>query len=298
VPSLRALKSLGFPTIRLVRILFIVVPFLLLWIQYYLDERDLWTAVPVLVGMIGVLLFGYYFHPSVKTRLFFRIRPIQGWRGVLAVIIWCLGCGLLQSAVTSIWILFSPESAAGYSRNLPALSGEDVSRAALVAFQVARFCGVVVVAPLLEELLFRGILQPFFVKRLGPVIGIAVVAFVFAAVHQNAQALPTYLAIAFALGCLAYYSRSIWPGVILHAWTNLQLIPVIHLDTPVESFSEALLHPVLPINVLFLVAAKICFDISLLLLYQDYMMRHPRFNASPVSPEKEVLDHIAPAAAS
>ena len=80
--------------------------------------------------------------------------------------------------------------------------------------------GAGVVAPLAEEVFFRGFAFPPLRRRLGLVAGIAADAALFALAHFA----PTVFPPVFALGiffCLLYeYTGSLWPSVILHAAVN------------------------------------------------------------------------------
>jgi membrane protease YdiL (CAAX protease family) len=79
------------------------------------------------------------------------------------------------------------------------------------------------VAPFVEELLFRGVVFGWMRGRMP--VGFAVVgsALVFASAHIL-YLQWTLLPPVFALGCvlaLAYhYSRSLWPGIVIHASIN------------------------------------------------------------------------------
>jgi membrane protease YdiL (CAAX protease family) len=74
--------------------------------------------------------------------------------------------------------------------------------------------------PLIEELMFRGRIQPALVARLGPRIGIAATAAIFAIIHFSRWTIPPLLLAGVLYGAAVHLSRSIWAGVILHAATN------------------------------------------------------------------------------
>jgi membrane protease YdiL (CAAX protease family) len=79
---------------------------------------------------------------------------------------------------------------------------------------------VAVVAPLIEELMFRGRMQTAFERRLGRVPGILVTTVVFAVVHLTAYKVPNMLLSGIVLGAAVSLTGSIWAGVILHAANN------------------------------------------------------------------------------
>lgn len=78
----------------------------------------------------------------------------------------------------------------------------------------------VIVAPLVEEIFFRGFLFQGFRQRYGWVTAMLLSSVIFAVAHLDLIVLiPTFL-----LGCLLAYvyhrSNSLWPGIILHFLVN------------------------------------------------------------------------------
>ncbi|NJC97549.1 MAG: hypothetical protein C3F07_15365 [Anaerolineales bacterium] len=78
----------------------------------------------------------------------------------------------------------------------------------------------VILAPIVEELFFRGFLFQGFRQRHGWVKGMLISAAIFAVGHLDpASLIPTFI-----LGALLAYmyqrSNSVWPGVILHVMVN------------------------------------------------------------------------------
>ena len=83
---------------------------------------------------------------------------------------------------------------------------------------------VSVVAPLLEEFLFRGWIQRSLERRLPAAQAIGITALAFAAAHGELFGLPIRLVFGLVAGYAAWSTRSIWPGVILHGLYNGALI--------------------------------------------------------------------------
>lgn len=81
--------------------------------------------------------------------------------------------------------------------------------------------GAVIVAPLVEELLFRGLLYGWLRSKYGLIAGRVVSSLVFAALHGSiAVLLPTFL-MGFGLALLYERTRALAPCVIAHATGNL-----------------------------------------------------------------------------
>jgi membrane protease YdiL (CAAX protease family) len=88
-------------------------------------------------------------------------------------------------------------------------------------FLVLAIVVVCVIAPISEETIFRGFVYGW-MRRWGPVaLAVPLSAAVFAAVHQQiVLALPLF-GVGVALALVYQYSRSVWPGVMVHALFNL-----------------------------------------------------------------------------
>jgi membrane protease YdiL (CAAX protease family) len=101
---------------------------------------------------------------------------------------------------------------------------------------VALFVVICIGAPLVEELLFRGLLQPRLVTRFGPVRGIALASALFGAAHllgwNGPLTFGTAWAIAFgglALGALRHYTGRLGSSILAHAFFNGQVFLVLYL---------------------------------------------------------------------
>ena len=80
-------------------------------------------------------------------------------------------------------------------------------------------------APVVEELFFRGFLQPALAKRVGHVAAIAITAVVFGAAHFEALQFPALAAFGAVLGALAWRTGRLGPGIFAHmAFNALTLV--------------------------------------------------------------------------
>jgi membrane protease YdiL (CAAX protease family) len=83
-----------------------------------------------------------------------------------------------------------------------------------------------IVAGVVEESAFRGYLQRPIERRHGPVVAILITGTMFAFAHflhpeVGLVLLPFYIGVAAVYGALAYFTDSIWPGLVLHAGGNM-----------------------------------------------------------------------------
>lgn len=82
------------------------------------------------------------------------------------------------------------------------------------------FVAIVLVAPLFEELLFRGVLLSTYQKRLAG-HAIWLVAILFGFLHPSLSQALGAVFVGMVAGWVVYRTRSLWAGVLLHAGTNL-----------------------------------------------------------------------------
>jgi len=80
---------------------------------------------------------------------------------------------------------------------------------------------VVIAAPILEEIFFRGIILDGLMKNISPWAAIFTSAALFGVIHLNMwQALPAFLA-GILIGYLYWKTNSLIPGIVLHFTNNL-----------------------------------------------------------------------------
>ncbi|MCB9602217.1 MAG: CPBP family intramembrane metalloprotease [Sandaracinus sp.] len=122
---------------------------------------------------------------------------------------------------------------------------QDLLRAdsAFDGFAVA--LALVVVAPVTEELLFRGVLLPGLAKAYGERLGLAVSAVLFGVMHGRPAEAVVATAAGFVLGALRLRTRSLLPCVALHVGVNALpvLVPADVFPIPgVNVWSDEILH--------------------------------------------------------
>lgn len=95
----------------------------------------------------------------------------------------------------------------------------------LLAFS---FGAIVLVAPVVEEFMFRGVLQPWIRSKVGPLLGIMITSTAFSGIHfsssqgiYNLELLPALFLLSCYLGYLYERQRSLWAPVGLHMTFNL-----------------------------------------------------------------------------
>jgi membrane protease YdiL (CAAX protease family) len=112
---------------------------------------------------------------------------------------------LTQQAVPSRWLeVFDP---------VRLFEGPRAERLLLAAVATA-------LAPVCEELAFRGYLQTTLALRRRPAAAIAGAAVLFALLHMNPVLFPALVVLGGVFGWLTWRAGSIWPAVLAHAVNN------------------------------------------------------------------------------
>lgn len=77
-----------------------------------------------------------------------------------------------------------------------------------------------VIAPLVEELFFRGLLFGAYLRTRGPLLAYALSATIFASLHLNPPAFPPIVLLGLVLAALYHRTGSLTPAVLAHAFNN------------------------------------------------------------------------------
>jgi len=127
-----------------------------------------------------------------------------------------IGCGLLIASYVFILIHNLILTAVGVDTQ-----GEELFRLfELIESPVWFFIVGAVLAPLVEEIFFRGFLFQGFRAKYGWVSAMLLSSAIFAVAHLDlASLIPTFI-LGNLLAYLYHRSNSVWPGVILHVLVN------------------------------------------------------------------------------
>lgn len=85
---------------------------------------------------------------------------------------------------------------------------------------VVGLVGAIVLTPVAEELLFRGILYQALRKHVGVALGIASSAVIFAGLHVRPATAPALLVLGIGLAVAFERTRSLFPSMVMHAAYN------------------------------------------------------------------------------
>ncbi len=93
------------------------------------------------------------------------------------------------------------------------------------------FATTVFMAPLFEELVFRGVLVPVLVNKQGPILAILVSALIFALAHLSVGEMPPLFVLGMGLAILRLSSARLLPCVLMHSlWNGVTFLNLLILS--------------------------------------------------------------------
>lgn len=140
----------------------------------------------------------------------FRLLPTLG-----RLIISSLSLIAVSTAVFYLGELLWP------SLNLEQAQEVVFNRAQGTGQLVMAFVALVIIAPVVEEVIFRGLLLPAYVKRWGIWAGTLVTSLLFGLVHWQLNVGIITFIMGLLLAWLYLKSRSLWPAIMFHSLKNL-----------------------------------------------------------------------------
>jgi membrane protease YdiL (CAAX protease family) len=181
-----------------------------------LNAMDLLTGIMVFAVLVAMLVVLVRRRVSVVAWLGLRWRewPHVMWMAPLAVVVmWGVLIGLSLSGYM-VWM----EKWLGTESTQDAVKilreSKDVTGVALMAFSA------VVVAPLAEEVIFRGYLYPVAKRFAGPWVSAVFVSLVFAAGHGNVPLMAPLFLLAMIMTWAYERTGSLWSAIGIHFCFN------------------------------------------------------------------------------
>lgn len=166
-----------------------------------------------MIGFANLLAFGLVIWWAVRaSRLpVGQALPFRAVPGILylPLTLLVLGLGIVASEVDNLFRSVVPVP----DFLVRALSG-------IAGGGAASIVTVVVIAPLVEEMLFRGTMLRGFLGRYRPGTAVLVSALIFGLIHLNPYQFFSALVLGVVLGWIFLYTRSLWPCIFGHALFN------------------------------------------------------------------------------
>jgi membrane protease YdiL (CAAX protease family) len=117
----------------------------------------------------------------------------------------------LAGQALALW-LYATHGSAGFDESIRVRHGAGTMLTLLL---------VLVVAPVAEEMLFRGLIYPLLRRRVSVVPSVILTTGIFGLMHGNAVQFASALPLAVLLGLVYERTRVLWPCTLLHLGFNL-----------------------------------------------------------------------------
>jgi membrane protease YdiL (CAAX protease family) len=148
-------------------------------------------------------------------------RPVRLWRMILVLLV------LLVLISQFLDVVVTKPVAHWFGLSLTSEREQKIENEIILAKEndlLAIGASILVIGllvPLAEELLFRGVVQTYLVKRLGAAAGILISSLWFALLHMDVAFFAPLFVIGIGLGWIRHRYQSIWGAVVLHAVNNM-----------------------------------------------------------------------------
>ncbi|MDP4625656.1 MAG: CPBP family intramembrane metalloprotease [Akkermansiaceae bacterium] len=191
-------------------------------------EKELAVSVETLVFSIGFQIFVAGAAIAIVAR---RVNLVH-WLG-LRWKQWPLVIAIAPVTVLLMWTFFAGMQAAGLMELLEKLGVKKVQDT-VVIFQEEKDMVVVglmafaamIVAPICEEIVFRGYLYPVAKKFAGPWLAAIASALIFSAAHGSMSALLPLFVFGVVLVALYEFTGSIWAPMAVHCLFNSATVAI------------------------------------------------------------------------
>lgn len=182
--------------------------------------------------LIASMIFQFLIMGMVLAFVTWRVK-ISEWLG-LRWRLWPLAIPIAIVTLFAMWFLMGGLALAGWNKWLEESLGIESMQEAVKVFQEVKdplvialmAVTAVIVAPLAEEVVFRGYLYPAAKRFCGPAGAIVFSSLVFAAAHGHVVALLPLFILAVVL-CLIYeFTGSIWSCMAVHFLFNAATVGI------------------------------------------------------------------------
>lgn len=196
----------------------------------HLAQHPLSLALINLAAFAGAIVIGLLLNKLRPTQAFRWVSvPLTAWAGTILA---SLGCIILASEIDNVfrWVLPPPKWVTALMETVFWQEGRFFSRLLLM----------VLVAPLTEELLFRGLILRGLLWRFRPFWAVLLSATLFAAVHLNPWQFSSALLLGFAVGWFFLRTGSIAVCILAHALVNgcVFALAELPIDVPGLTFTD------------------------------------------------------------
>lgn len=173
---------------------------------------NLLVASTAVYGIVVLLWYKlvYVKKYTAEKREAFKENVLKG-KVLISLVIAAVGCYCFDILVATVVSIISPEALESFNSLMDSALGGD---------ELMAFLAVVILAPIAEELLFRGIIFRMLVKHWSEIAAIIVSALLFGIYHMNLMQAIYVLPVGLLLGYTAYKCKSVLPCIMIHMINN------------------------------------------------------------------------------
>lgn len=163
--------------------------------------------------IIAFIVFGIWYSRQIKGMEKRRLTQIIRLKTVGCIVMWGIGLQLATSLLVQIMYAISPETVNDYA--------ELINTAGIAQTNIPSMLATIILAPIVEEIMFRGITLRLAKKAgAGFIVANLIQAVLFGIYHANlVQGIYAFI-MGFVLGIVAYKYDSIYPAILLHLAYN------------------------------------------------------------------------------
>lgn len=185
------------------------------------------NEIPVLRALLLFLIYLLQVAGLLIPLWYFVIRKYDStfedfsfkWIGSVKTLLWVLISYILYIGLSIFTIMLFSTLGIDLFGFEPTKSLFDVFGRDTPGFTFA-FIVAVVIAPIVEEVFFRGFVLQTLAKKISPFWGVVLTALIFASVHFEFQSIMPLLILSVVLNVLYIKTKSIWPGIVFHVMNN------------------------------------------------------------------------------
>lgn len=180
-------------------------------------ENFWWLVAYLTVARLGAVALIYrYVRRRRGSWYSLGLRTFSGVRAAATITAGIIGFFVVSALLTLGLEQFAPEVDITAKQELPFLE------ATTAVEMVLAFLAIVIIAPVVEEVVFRGFLLPAFAHKTGTIAAVVLVSAAFGALHFPPAIAAIQIGVFSVFLCCAYlFTRSVWPPIMLHALKNL-----------------------------------------------------------------------------
>lgn len=212
----------------------------------YFDSPELYDRVDILLYLQGITTIGTFMIPASigaflispypSDYLGLQRFPKKAGLIILLLLFLTLGGTVISDTLYKLSLSFPfPESWSDLKEFLDGTQSAMESQMAsfLDMKTPLNFINVLLVMAILpalcEEVLFRGILQPLFIRGVKNTHwGILITSILFGILHQQFYSFLSIFALSVVLGYLKFWSKSLWVPITMHFFNNASIVVAIY----------------------------------------------------------------------